>query len=216
MPFFNWHYNLTDKNTGLDIAESIGISHDDIRHVTTELLDYMCGKRESLQGITAIVSGNKCTRSLDEDFFTEREIQHMVDVKELYDLLFIMRKVAFFLFIAIVLGIILVNENPFYLLARCSREILVGFLGVAALLAVIISVDFERSWDVFHYIFFSGDDLNLWVLTPYVDLMINMFPLRFFMNIAVFFAVLVLFFSALVIISGSVYLYLNRDRFNRL
>jgi len=216
MPFFNWHYNRADKETGLDIAGSIGISHDDLRYVTRELLSYMRGKRDSLEGITAEVSADGGLRAHGENFFSEREIRHMLDVKALYNLLFIIRNVAFFLLIAIILGMLLADEKPLCLLARCSREVLAGFLGVALIMTVIISVDFKRSWDIFHHIFFRGEAADYWRLTPFIDLMINLFPLRFFLGISVFFATLIAFFSATVITSGSVYLHLNRDRFSRL
>jgi integral membrane protein (TIGR01906 family) len=206
LPFFDWHYNREN------ISESIQITHDDLMHVTTELLDYMRGRRDSLEGITALVGE---IRSYGENFFSEREILHMQDVKTLYDLLFAARNVAFFLLVAIVLFMILVKENPLFLLARCSREVLAGFLGVAAILAVIISFDFKRSWEIFHYIFFHNDTFKFWVLTPYADLMINLFPLHFFAYISVFAAVIVTLFSAAVIAGGSVYLHLNRDRFSR-
>jgi hypothetical protein len=92
LPFFNWQY------TRMETAEEIGIAHKDLMRVTTELLDYMRGRRESLHGITAEVFGfhEIASRTYGQNFFTPREIRHMVDVRVLYEQLFTVRNVAFF------------------------------------------------------------------------------------------------------------------------
>jgi len=202
MPFFRRHYAA--DNT----AQTLGMTPDDLMIVTSELLSYMRGRRDSLHGITAQVNGRDAvaSRNFGEDFFTTREIRHMLDVRILYDQLFIARSVAFFLLIATVLGMILLRENPLFLLARCSREILAGFLSLMIILAGIIAVDFGRAWDIFHYIFFRGDAANYWRLAPFNDLMINMFPLHFFLNISIFVAVLIILFAAGIIILATYYL----------
>jgi integral membrane protein (TIGR01906 family) len=172
----------------------------------------MRGRRESLDGITAVVEGLNAdaSRTFGENFFTATEIRHMKDVRVLYDMLFVVRNVSLFALIALVLCMKLVKENPLFLLARCSREVLAGFLTLASLLAIVIAVDFEKSWDMFHHIFFRGDAANYWRLTPFEDLMINMFPLQFFLNISIFVGVLICAFSAAVIVSSSIYLRFNR------
>jgi len=202
MPFFRWHYNKADT------ADTIGISHEDLMCITTELLDYMRGRRDSLEGITAEVIGRDelASRVYGQNFFSATEIRHMIDVRVLYEQLFIVRNVAFFLLIALVLGMFLIKENPLFLLSRCSREILAGFLAVMVLLGVIIAIDFERSWDIFHHIFFRADVENYWRLILFVDLMINMYPLNFFINISIFAAGLVTIMSAVIITAASFYL----------
>ncbi|MCL1882833.1 MAG: TIGR01906 family membrane protein [Defluviitaleaceae bacterium] len=210
MPFFNWSY------TRAETAEELGMEFEDLMHVTSELLDYMRGRRDTLHGITAEVNGRdaRASRYYGQDFFSETEIRHMIDVRDLYVLLFRVRNVAFFLLILLLLGMELRKMQPLFLLARCSREVLVGFFGLMLLSAGIIAIDFERSWDVFHYIFFRGDAANYWRLTPFVDLMINMFPLQFFLNISIFFAGLVTIFSAVVIACATLFLRQIRHGFN--
>ena len=206
MPFFRWQFNKSET------AEEIGIEYEDLKYVTSQLLDYMRGRRESLNGITAEVVGrdSRASREDGENFFTATEIRHMEDVRILYNRLFVARNVAFFLLIAIVLGMILVKERPLFLLSQCSREVISGFLVIASMLAIVISINFERSWDMFHHIFFRGDAANFWRLTPHVDLMINMFPLNFFLGISIFVASLLTVFSAAVIIGATIYLRQNR------
>jgi integral membrane protein (TIGR01906 family) len=196
----------------MDIAETLGISHEDLMRVTGELLDYMRGRRDTLHGITAEVQGRneRASREYGQNFFSSTEIRHMYDVRVLYDQLFIVRNVAFFLFIALILGMFLIKENPLFLLSRCAREVQAGFLALAVLLTGVIAINFERSWDIFHYIFFRGDAANYWRLTPFVDLMINMYPLHFFLNISIFVGVLLLVASAAVIVGGTVYIRVNK------
>ena len=202
MPFFQWQYTRSET------AAEIGIAHEDLIRVTTKLLDYMRGRRDSLHGITAEVIGRDEIASLayGEDFFTVTEIQHMVDVRVLYEQLFMARNVAFFLLIALVLGMFLQKENPLFLLSRCSREILAGFWIIMMVFAGVIALNFERAWTIFHYIFFRQDAARNWLLTPFIDLMINMYPLEFFLHISIFFAGLVTLFSAAIIIAASLYL----------
>ena len=132
------------------------------------------------------------------------------NVRPLYSQLFMVRNGAFFLLIALVLGMILIKGNPLFLLSCCCREILAGFFAIVALLAAVIAVDFSRSWDIFHYIFFRGDAANYWCLTEFEDLMINMYPLHFFLNISIFVAALIALISAVLIAAASLYLHYMR------
>jgi integral membrane protein (TIGR01906 family) len=206
MPFFRWQY------AQMETAEILGISEEDLMRVTGELLDYMRGRRDTLHGITAEVNGrdHRASRAYGENFFSPTEIRHMYDVRVLYDQLYIVRNVSFFLLIALVLGMYLIKENPLFLLARCTREVAAGFLALAAITTGIIAINFERSWDIFHYIFFRGDAANYWRLTPFVDLMINMYPLQFFLNISIFVGILLLVGCGLLILGGTLYLRYNK------
>ena len=208
MPFFNWHYQRNGTHA------SIGITESDLNYVTTELLAYMRGKRQSLDGITVAVAGNngQGVRQLGENFFSAKEIRHMYDVRDLYVLVYKARAVAFFLLAALVLAMLLLEQSPLYLLSRCSREVVAGFFGVCVVFAVFICLNFERAWDIFHHVFFRGEAGQFYQLTPFRDLMINLFPLDFFMGIAAFVAARVVAFSAVVVACGSAYLHLSKDR----
>jgi len=209
VPFFRWQYRMATGRAGLNTAQVLGISEDDLMHVTRELLDYMRGRRDTLHGVTAEVQGRNAwaSRAYGENFFSPTEIRHMYDVRVLYNRLYAVRNIAFFLGIALVLGMTLMREKTLYWLARCCREVLVGFVGLVAILAVVIAIDFNRSWDIFHYIFFRGDAANYWRLIPFEDLMINMFPLRFFVHISIFIGGLIVVFSGAIVALSSVYLH---------
>ena len=200
LPFFSWHYERRD------IAASIGVDDEELMRVTSELLNYMRGRRDDLE-VSAIVNGQS------RSFFSETEIIHMEDVREIYSIGFIIRNVAFWGLIFIILALIFMKESVAYILSRCVREIVVGFLILTFLLVIIIAIDFSSAFVMFHLMFFDND---YWILDPSVDLLINMVPEIFFIEISVFIAGLLALFSILIIILSSVYLSNNKYRFEPL
>ncbi|MCL2421130.1 MAG: TIGR01906 family membrane protein [Defluviitaleaceae bacterium] len=190
MPYFSWHYERRE------IAQSIGMEKDELMYVTGELLDYMRGRREDLV-VYAIVNGEA------RQFFSDIEIRHMVDVWELYDIGFTIRNVAFWLLLFLILGMIFWKVRVLEVLARCCREVIVCVLLLSAILAGVIIWDFDRAFVMFHLIFFDND---YWILDPSVDLLINMVPQMFFVEISVIIGLLFLLFSAIIIIASTWYL----------
>jgi len=191
MPFFRWQYQR------LDVAETVQMETDELMRVTTDLLDYMRNRRDSLEDVYGIVAGE------ERRFFSDIEIRHMVDVLDLYNIAFMIRNAAFFLMVGLILGMMLLRYRVLYVLSRCCREVLVGFLLLLVLLVGIIAVNFGRAFDIFHRIFFNND---YWLLDPDVDLLINMVPLGFFIHISIFIALLLVVLPAAVIATSTIYL----------
>jgi len=201
MPFYRWQYQR------LSVANTVQMETDELMRVTVELLDYMRNRRDSIADIRAVVAGE------ERDFFSEIEIKHMVDVLHLYDIAFMVRNVAFFVMLGLILGMVLLKYKILFVLSRCCREVLAGFLLLTALLVGIIAINFERAFDIFHRIFFNND---YWILDPRVDLLINMVPIYFFIHISIFIAALILVSSLIIIIAGTLYLrYMPRTGFNQ-
>jgi len=203
-PFFRWQY------TKLEIAENMEMEFDELMHVTAELLDYMRGRRENLAGIRATVAGEErgpTEEGLQEFFSCREEIIHMEDVRVLYDRLFVVRNVAFWGFCALVMAMAFLRYRLAYYLARCTREIFVGFLGIALFVVVFAVINFERAFEIFHIILFNND---YWLLNPSQSLLINMVPEQFFMEIGVFIGALM--GSAMLIIIFVDSLYLAREK----
>ena len=190
MPYFSWHYERRE------IHQSIGMEKDELMYVTGELLDYMRGRREDLV-VYAPIHGEM------RQFFSDIEIRHMVDVWELYDIGFTIRNVAFWLLLLLILGMALFKVRILEVLARCCREVIVCFLILLGLLAGAIVWDFDRAFVIFHLIFFDND---YWILDPSVDLLINMVPQAFFVEISIIIGILLLLFSAIIIAASTMYL----------
>lgn len=200
MPFYRWQYER------LGVADTVQMEKDELMRVTVELLDYMRNRRDSIADIRAVVAGE------ERWFFSEIEIKHMVDVLHLYDIAFRIRNIAFFVLLGLVLGMVLLKYKILFVLSRCCREVLVGFLLLTAMLVGVIAINFERAFDIFHQIFFNND---YWILDPRVDLLINMVPIYFFIHISIFIAALILLSSLIIILAASLYLrYMPRSGFD--
>ena len=197
LPFFRQQY------TNQEIAEYIGMSDEDLMYVTVELLSYMRARRDDLDGIRATVN------SIDVEFFSERDKEHMIDVRVLYDQLFMVRNVAFFAFIGLICLMAITKTKVGHFLARCSREVMAGFLLLAAVIAGIVAFDFDRAFEVFHLIFFDND---LWILFPPRDRLVMMVPTQFFINISIFIGTIMAAVPILIIIAASIYLKREADR----
>lgn len=157
----------------LGTAETIGISQDDLDHATEVLLDYLQDKRGDIDVTVTLQTGER------EPMFNQREIDHMVDVKDLYQGAMLVRWISLGV---VVLGLLLMLR--LYGLRLTLRHLANGykfslgiFLFVVLAIGLLFWVDFERFWTIFHQIFFSND---LWILDPATDRMILMVPSYFF------------------------------------
>jgi len=206
MPFFRWQY------TRLEVAEHMDMDFDELMHATTELLDYMRGRRENLAGVRATVAGEQrgpAEEGYREFFENREEIIHMEDVRVLYDLLFLARNLSFWGFLAMVCLMAIRRYRIAYWLARCTREVFVGFLGLLGLTVVLVLINFDRAFEIFHLILFNND---YWLLNPRHSLLINMLPIGFFMHIAIFIGMLMAVALGGIIAVDCVYLAKEKRR----
>ncbi|MBQ9942074.1 MAG: DUF1461 domain-containing protein, partial [Christensenellaceae bacterium] len=112
--------------------------------------------------------------------FNQREIDHMVDVKNLY---LGARTVGY---TALGAGITWFAGMLFF--AKASRrKVLSGylhanwvFLSVVCAIGLFAALDFNTFWTNFHHIFFTND---LWLLDPRTDILIMMVPSQFFFDL---------------------------------
>lgn len=160
-----YHTQYTKLNT----AQTIGISDSELDTATGVLLDYIVDHRDDLD--YKLESG--------EPMFNQREIDHMVDVKNLY----LGAKSIFILSIIVFLAITLyflikLKFNEFLFTFKQSfRSSFMIFGLVLGLIGIYALVDFSGFWTNFHHLFFRND---LWLLNPATDRLIQMVPLPFF------------------------------------
>lgn len=185
----SFYENQYEKNY---TAEWTGLEKDDLIAVTKNLLSYMLGMRENLD-MQYEVNGAM------REIFTQREKDHMIDVKNLYLSVAVM-SAAFTAYF--VLGCLwLVKKDGFHtargILSRKYKILLCVLAVIILILGGMFIIDFDFFWVNFHKVFFTND---LWILDPAQSIMINMFPLEFFFamcsKIVIIFAVgcAVLFF----------------------
>lgn len=178
------------------VTEVVGMEMEDLLDVTREMMAYLRGNREDLH-VPAIVNGQA------REFFNEREISHMEDVRGLFLGGLLIRRICVITAILCVAVLLALKAKVGIILPRAICGGTGLFFAAVCGLAALISTDFTKYFVIFHQIFFDND---LWLLDPRTDLLINIVPEPFFVdtaaNIAVIFAgsVLLIFFLCLFLI----------------
>lgn len=162
--------------TRFGTAEAIGMTDEDVNASINSMIDYMEGRKDSIQ-LPVTFEGN------DVEMFNEREIAHMVDVRNLYQGV---KTVALVAGIVCVVGLVhasvIMRKDA---LLALSRGYLIGmgvFVLVVLCFGIWVLADFTAFWTAFHHMFFTND---LWLLDPRVDRMILICPEQLFFGIVV-------------------------------
>ena len=187
LPTFNYafyHYEYNKNET----FETIGISPYDLEKVTFKLMDYIKGDAENLE-VNATINGE--TR----EFFNALEKAHMVDVKNLFQIGYAVRNIAVIVFFITYLCAFVYKKRPALReYAQSFISVTIIFISACTALVLVIFTNFDKYFTIFHEIFFDND---MWILDPATDLLINIVPLPFFIDI--FKVVILLFFLAALI-----------------
>ena len=195
--FYSWQFSANNTPAVVDMQ------HDELLRVTEHMLDYMRGRTPYLQ-IDAVVGGQV------RPFFSEREILHMVDVRDLFELGASIRNIAAAWFLATV-SILGFMRVPILLTLSIAYRWVIGVVVAAlGLLTVLIARDFDHAWRIFHEIFFDND---LWLLDPATELLINIVPLAFFITLSIF--VGVIFLALLTLLFVAAHFCCKRERRKR-
>jgi len=157
-----------------NVLEDVSMEMDDLLDVTTEMMAYLRGNRPDLH-VPTVVDGQP------REFFNDREIAHMEDVRGLFLAAIAIRRGCIVVMAAALALLAALKADLKRVLPRmlCAGTVL--FFAILAVLAGIISTDFSKYFIVFHKIFFNND---LWLLDPTTDLLINIVPEPFFMDTA--------------------------------
>lgn len=157
-----------------EIAEYAGCSQETLDEVTAELISYIKGDRDDLvmQGIVF---------NVETDIFNEKEISHMIDVKNLFILGQNILYVSILIMILLFLFEITTNREAFnYKFFKSTTITMAISLALFLLIGAMAILDFDSFWMGFHRVFFTND---LFLLDPNTDFLIRMMPLEFFISI---------------------------------
>ena len=181
-----------------NVLISVGMEMDDLMEVTKEMMAYLRGNREDLV-IETNMFGEK------REFFNDREKQHMADCRVLFVGAIWIRRICIGLIIATVFVICKFNKKSIsqkiaYIFGGIWRGLLI-FIGAAGTLIAVIALNFDKAFVTFHKIFFDND---LWILNPQTDMLINIVPQQFFIDISaligkIFGILMILIFSIAII-----------------
>lgn len=188
-----WDYGFFEKEyEKYQVLDDLDMEMEDTMEVTRHMMEYLRGREESMQ-ITTTVDGE--TR----EFFNDQDLFHMAEVKNLFLGVFRIRTAAAVVLILSLL-VLFAARAPLESLFRYFQIGLAVFVGLAALLGIIVAVNFSRAFVVFHHLFFDND---LWLFDPATDLMINMLPEGLFMDFTVrildFFVLFLALFEAVLL-----------------
>ncbi|NLC64137.1 MAG: TIGR01906 family membrane protein [Erysipelothrix sp.] len=157
----------------LNTAESMNMSDEDLMLATHTLLDYLQNKRDDIN-VEVVVEGKNVP------MFNQKEIDHMVDVKDLFTGLNSLQMAAYVIFIILIVALTITNRMSS--LTNSIYRALGVYLFVIGGIALYAFIDFSGFWVIFHKVLFSND---LWLLNPNTDRMINMFPEVFFNRLVI-------------------------------
>lgn len=174
-----------------DIETVTGKGIEELKPITEKLIEYLKGGENDLL----------------KPHFNEREILHMEDVRDLFDLARIIKYIGLFI---IILGVFYFYKNKEILFM--VKTFLYGLFSNHILLIIIGFLayqDFNKYFTYFHHIFFTND---LWLLDPTTDLMIQMLPEEFFSGMAI--NIMITFLVYLAILQIVSYLYIRKENKN--
>lgn len=147
-----------------NIANYIDTSSDNLINNTQNLLNYLNKKEQ-----------------LNTDWFSEKDILHMVDVQNLYTFSHSIMIYCFITFILSTIIIILILRGKSLLyITKIFNKVLLLFIVLVGGLSAVIAYNFNSFWIKFHTTLFSND---LWLLSPNESNLIKMVPEKFFISL---------------------------------
>ena len=145
-----------------NIMEETDLSEDELIEIGYGLIDYL----------------KKGDNELLEPYFNHREIAHMVDV---YDLFEIARVVLLASLVIAVISIFILSKFGYKYIAKTLLFGLLITFGIIVAFGIYTSKNFNFVFTKFHELLFTND---LWLMDPKTDLMIQMLTEDFFMDLA--------------------------------
>ena len=147
-----------------NIADYIDTSSDNLINNTQNLLNYLNKKEQ-----------------LNTDWFSEKDILHMVDVQNLYTFSHNIMIYCFITFILSTIIIILILRGKSLLyITKIFNKVLLLFIVLVGGLSAVIAYNFNSFWIKFHTTLFSNE---LWLLSPNESNLIKMVPEEFFISL---------------------------------
>lgn len=142
------------------------------------------------------------------DLFSDREVEHLVDVKDLVQNVYRAQAIALgFCLVYVVSVFVWAREMPVRALAYRVMVAAIATLGLLIAFGSVAAVGFDSLWTRFHRIAFTN---NLWQLDPATDRLIQMFPEPFWQDTTFFVAFLTVFESGLLFTISFLYLRATR------
>ncbi len=162
----------------LNITESAGMSRDEILMNYNAIMDFLSPFSDKEFKLPTIS-------------YTEKAGRHFADCKPLFDSVYFLGATS-----ALILAILAVKKPIGRRTLKVSGAIT---LAIPALLVAAVAIDFDRTFNLFHKVFFEGET---WLFDPEVDNFIKIMPMEFFMHCAIFIALFWVLGAAVQMVIG--------------
>ena len=189
-----------------DAPARTGIERPELDRAAREIVQYFqASERDSLLDIRVAIAGEQ------QPLFSEREVLHMRDVRDLFQLVFRIHELAFVYAVGyIATAVLWSRERSMQRLARQLATAGALTAGLFALGAMAVLVGFDTLFTQFHVLSFSND---FWQLDPARDHLIQMFPEGFWYDVTLGVGVMSILEGGLLTALALGYLtWLARDR----
>lgn len=180
--YINFEYHIPgfpDDPYGFSTDERLFWAHYSI--------DYLMGE----------ISHEEFTRQTLPDgspLFNERELVHMLDVRNLTEIVLLIWRLA--VVFSLFLLALAIRFNHFTEWLRAVRKGSFFTILLVAAILLYVALDFNQMFTQFHMLFFEGDS---WLFHP-SDHLIRLFPLRFWQDLIIFIGVIILVPAAAIVL----------------
>jgi len=191
MDFYNYEFEKysISKKTGIDQKELISVAK--------QIVNYFNNDEKEIN--VSIWNNNKKV----ENLFNSKEVLHMVDVKVLIRLVYILQSISLgFIVVYLLLGIYRLKKNFVFNLSKLLFRSSVTIILIIFLIGFISLTGFEKAFLIFHQISFAND---LWQLDPRKDYLIAIFPQGFFYEATILIGLLTLFEASCILILSKLF-----------
>lgn len=175
--------------------DSFGLTTEERLELAAATLDYM-RRPESAAEVIFLLEDLRLPQT-DQPVYNEREIGHMLDVKNVADLFKTVTWVLLAIFV-VGLAILFWRKETRPIGAKALRQGGLGTVIVVIAVMVFIGVAWSIAFTVFHNIFFAA---GTWTFS-YSDSLIRLFPEQFWFDFGLLWTGLILLQGAVVAIIG--------------
>jgi len=171
---FNMDHYLTQFERN-NVPEVTGMDMENLEYTMEDMHRYLRGDDRHLLDTEAYFGDEL------RPVYGEREIHHMVDVRDLFVAGKNIRNLGALVFILLMALMVYLDKGWKKNIWNLLFYTMLGNILFFGVLAFLMYVDFNRYFVIFHLIFFDND---LWLLNPQTDTLIQMVPQPFFYNTA--------------------------------
>ena len=177
------------------VEENTGIPRTELSRISSEFQHYFSSDTRYID-IEAEVYGVK------RKLFSHDELLHMVDVKELFNLVWAIQFISIVLaFCGAFLAIIVYKSAGIHMVINSVKTGAVLAVGITILFAIVSIAAFGPLFTLFHEIGFRND---LWKLDSRTSFLVQIFPFGFWRDIAIIVSGLILVESLILIVAARV------------